>query len=99
MNLSKQEKMYNPFTLESKTILVTGASSGIGRSTAIECSKLGAKLIITGRNAERLKETFLMLVGEGHQNIAADLSDDAQIDELVEQLPNLKRISKQRWAN
>lgn len=92
MNLSKQEKMYNPFTLESKTILVTGASSGIGRSTAIECSKLGAKLIITGRNAERLKETFLMLVGEGHQNIAADLSDDAQIDELVEQLPNLNGL-------
>ena len=84
--------MYNPFTLESKTILVTGASSGIGRSTAIECSKLGAKLIITGRNAERLKETFLMLVGEGHQNIAADLSDDAQIDELVEQLPNLNGL-------
>ena len=84
--------MYNPFTLESKTILVTGASSGIGRSTAIECSKLGAKLIITGRNAERLKETFLMLVGEGHQNIVADLSDDAQIDELVEQLPNLNGL-------
>ena len=87
--------MYNPFTLESKTILVTGASSGIGRSTAIECSKLGAKLIITGRNAERLKETFLMLVGEGHQNIAADLSDDAQIDELVEQLPNLNGLLTQ----
>ena len=92
MNLSKQEKMYNTFKLESKTILVTGASSGIGRSTAIECSKLGAKLIITGRNAERLKETFLMLVGEGHQNIVADLSDDAQIDELVEQLPNLNGL-------
>ena len=41
---------YNPYSLEGKTILVTGASSGIGRSTAIECSRLGAKLVITARN-------------------------------------------------
>ena len=47
--------MYNPFTLEGKTILVTGASSGIGRTTAIECSKLGATLVLTGRNEERLQ--------------------------------------------
>ena len=45
--------MYNPFSLKEKTILVTGASSGIGRATAIECSKLGAKVIITARNEER----------------------------------------------
>ncbi len=44
---------YNPFSLAGKTILVTGASSGIGQATAIECSKLGAKLVDTGRNAER----------------------------------------------
>ena len=42
--------MYNPFSLEGKTVLVTGASSGIGRATAIECSKMGAQLVITGRN-------------------------------------------------
>ena len=47
--------MYNPFSLIGKTILVTGASSGIGRATAVECSKMGAKLIITGRNEERLQ--------------------------------------------
>ena len=41
---------YNPFSLEGKTILVTGASSGIGQTTAIECSKMGAKVIITDRN-------------------------------------------------
>ena len=57
---------YNPFSLEGKTILITGASSGIGRETAIVCSKLGAKLIITGRNEERLKETFQCLQGDGH---------------------------------
>ena len=48
---------FNPFSLEGKKILVTGASSGIGRGIAIECSKLGAHLILNGRNEERLKET------------------------------------------
>ena len=51
---------YNPYSLENKIILVTGASSGIGRSTAIECSKLGAHVIITARNEDRLKETLSM---------------------------------------
>ena len=50
--------MYNPFSLEGKTILITGASSGIGRATAIECSKLGAHVVITARNKNRLQETF-----------------------------------------
>ena len=44
---------YNPYSLEGKTVLVTGASSGIGRGAAIECSKMGAKVIITARNEER----------------------------------------------
>lgn len=80
---------YNPYTLEGKTILVTGASSGIGRSTAIECSKMGAKVIITARNEERLKETLSQLEGEGHQMILADLSFNEDIDTLVAQLPVL----------
>ena len=49
---------YNPFSLENKTIFITGASSGIGKSIALECSKMGANLVITGRNAERLNNTF-----------------------------------------
>lgn len=81
--------MYNPFSLEEKTILVTGASSGIGKSTAIECSKMGARLVVTGRDAERLQETFCMLEGEGHQAIIADLVDEQQMDNLVEKLPVL----------
>ena len=84
--------MYNPFSLEGKTILITGASSGIGRATAIECSKMGARVVITGRNAERLQATFDALDGAGHQQIVADLADEGQIDALVEQLPPLQGL-------
>ena len=63
---------YNPFSLEGKTLLITGASSGIGQATAIECSKLGAKVIITARNEERLKETLSKMEGEGHQFFIAE---------------------------
>lgn len=80
---------YNPFTLENKTILVTGATSGIGRTTAIECSKLGAHIVITGRNEERAKETLSLLKGDGHTYILADLSTREGIDQLVEDVPVL----------
>lgn len=78
---------YNPFSLDGKTILVTGASSGIGRSTAIECSKMGAKVVITGRNAARLQETFDSLEGDGHVQIIADLSNASEIERLVAEMP------------
>ena len=48
---------YNPFTLKGKTILVTGASSGIGQATAVECAQMGAEVVITGRDTERLQAT------------------------------------------
>ena len=78
---------YNPFTLEGKTILITGASSGIGRATAIECSKLGATCVITARNEERLNETLSQMEGEGHQIIVTDIATQDGIDTLVEQSP------------
>lgn len=81
---------YNPFSLCGKTILITGASSGIGRSVAIECSKLGATLILTARNAERIGETLSMCDNpELHQIILADLSDEDSIQHLVKELPVL----------
>lgn len=80
---------YNPFTLENKTILVTGASSGIGRAIAIECSKMGASVIITARNEKRLKGTFEQLSGEQPDYIIADLSKEYDIINLSEKCPRL----------
>lgn len=81
--------MYNPFTLEGKTILVTGASSGIGRAIAIECSKMGATVFFTARDEARLRETLALMEGNGHQLFVADLTQEEDIEALVEQLPQL----------
>lgn len=80
---------YNPFSLEGKTVLVTGASSGIGRATAIECSRMGATVICSGRNSERLDETFAALENKefAHKAIEADLTDTDQLKNLVAECP------------
>lgn len=82
-------KTFNPFTLEGKTILVTGASSGIGRAVAIETSKMGASVVINGRNQQRLNETLSNLIGQGHIAIVSDLSSNEGITHLVNELPKL----------
>ncbi len=79
--------MINPFSLEGRTVLVTGASSGIGRTTAIECSQMGANVIITGRDQARLDEVFTELEGDGHQAVIADLTQEEQLQGLLGQLP------------
>jgi NAD(P)-dependent dehydrogenase (short-subunit alcohol dehydrogenase family) len=79
--------MYNPFSLEKKTILVTGASSGIGKAIAIECSKMGATVIITARNEKRLNETLDLMDNKNlHQLILADLSNENELDYIVESI-------------
>lgn len=83
---------YNPFSLAGKTILITGASSGIGKACAVECSKAGAKLIITGRNEQRLNETSGSLHGNGHQAVVADLSGEEGVKKLVSVLPELDGV-------
>ena len=76
--------MHNPFSLLGKNILVTGASSGIGRAIAIECSKMGAAVILTARNKERLQETFQrMECREKHSIVPADVSKEIDIEDLV----------------
>ncbi len=78
--------MFNPFSLENKNILVTGASSGIGRQCAIDCSKMGAKVILVARNEERLNETFSMMEGKGHLVRSIDLTKFEVLPSLVEEI-------------
>ena len=78
--------MFNPFTLKEKTIIVTGASSGIGRQCAIDCSKMGAKVILIARNQERLEETLASLDNNDHQVYSYDLTQIDGIKDLVNEI-------------
>lgn len=71
---------FNPMSLNGKTIMVTGASSGIGRATAVYASRLGARLVICGRNTERLESVHSELHGTGH---VKQLFDFTQTDTIV----------------
>lgn len=84
--------MYNPFSLEGKTILVTGASSGIGRGICIDCSKMGAKIHLMARNEERLNKTLAEMEGNGHEIHIADLCVSESINSLVDVLPVLDGV-------
>lgn len=84
--------MKSPFSLESKTILVTGASSGIGKAIAVECSKMGATLIISGRNEERLTQTFQALAGTSNRMLVADLTQEEAIDAMAQECPQLDGV-------
>lgn len=78
----------NPFSLEGKTILVTGATSGIGNATAVECADCGASVVATGRNEEKLA----MLKPQVSSCVVADLTDESALAELVETLPQLDGV-------
>lgn len=79
--------MDNFIKLGESTILITGASSGIGAQLAVQCSQLGAKVIIIGRDENRLNVVFSQLMGSGHTKIVFDLSNLDMIEKFVEQLP------------
>lgn len=86
---------YNPFSLNGKTILVTGASSGIGADTAVECSRMGATVVITGRNEDRLSQTLAKLdtsYGANHRMIIADLTYEDSLMSLVDQIDSIDGI-------
>ncbi len=76
------ESQYNPFTLEGKTILVTGASSGIGRQCAIDCSKMGANVIAIGRDQKRLDSVIADTEGAS-ACYSYDLQNIEGIEELI----------------
>lgn len=80
------------FSLTNKSVLVTGASSGIGQAIAVVCAKMGAKVIVTGRNEERLLGTFKQLLGTGHFMCAADLTKDADVEKMVNAIPVLDGV-------
>ena len=85
-------EQFNPFSLKGKQILVTGASSGIGRGIAIACSKMGATVILNGRNIERLNEVNNQLSEGEHKVIVADLSDRAAVISMVHEMPKLDGV-------
>lgn len=82
----------NSFNLSDKTVLITGASSGIGRAAAIKISQMGGKVMINGRNEKKLNETFNSLHGEGHRMMAADLMNEEKIGRMVDELPPLDGV-------
>ena len=86
--------MYNPFDLSGKLIVISGASSGIGRQCAIDCSKMGANVALFGRNMERLRETRELMEGHGHKCFSVDLADSELTPSIItEVVATMGRIS------
>jgi len=75
--------MNNPFSLKNKNILITGASSGIGRQCAITFSQLGANVILIARNKERLKDTFDKLEKGNHLIISQDITEYDKLEQII----------------
>lgn len=84
--------MSTPFHLDNKTVLVTGASSGIGRQIAISCSAMGATVVITGRDKERLNETYTQLKGKGHIQLTCELLNEEERTKFAETIPALDGV-------
>ena len=79
--------MFNPFSIEGKTILITGAASGMGKATAIACAKMGAKVVGADFNEEGLSKTLSELEGEDHQSFVVNLAEENTWTDLLTNAP------------
>lgn len=78
------DNVFNPFSLEGKTIVISGAASGIARQCAISCSKMGARLILLDLNEEGLKDTMTMVERpEDHYWTVVNLTDRERVKEVI----------------
>ena len=85
--------MINPFAIENKIILVTGATSGIGKATALLCSRMNARVIVIGRNKERLDNLMAELEGEGHLAYNFDLTQPEAWSSMISEIPEIDGIA------
>jgi NAD(P)-dependent dehydrogenase (short-subunit alcohol dehydrogenase family) len=83
----------NPFSLEGKTVMVTGAASGIGRATAIQCAEMGAKLFLVDLNEKGLQETKELISHNDVEYRALDLTNLDSLIEMVAILPKLDGVA------
>ena len=84
---------YNPFSLEGKTILVTGVASGMGKATAISCAKMGARIVAADFNSEGMVNTVAGLEGEGHTQFNINLAKEETWNDLIVKTPVLDGIA------
>lgn len=78
------DSVFNPFSLEGKNIVISGAASGIARQCAISCSQMGARLILLDLNEEGLKETMTMVEHpEKHFSAVVNLLDYSRVAEVI----------------
>lgn len=83
----------NPFSLEGKTVMVTGAASGIGRATAIQCAEMGAKVVLVDLNEKGLQETKELISHNDVEYKALDLTNLDSLVEMVATLPKLDGVA------
>ena len=84
--------MKNPFSLEGKTVLVTGAASGIGKATSLQCAEMGAKVIMVDLNENGLQETRTLIARNDAEYRVIDLTDSNKLCDMISTLPKLDGI-------
>lgn len=85
--------MFNPFSIENKTILVTGAASGMGKATAITCAQMGATVIAADNNYDGLQNALSELGGAGHLGFQINLADNSSWQTLLDKMPSVDGIA------